>query len=103
MSDQPPPYSGSCLCGSIRYAFDVEPRALVACHCSLCRKVTGSAFGTFALVPKDHFIWTKGEDRVATFQSSDSARRLFCPECGSTLGSLSELRPTFMHVAAGTL
>jgi hypothetical protein len=88
---------------NISYAFDVEPRALVACHCSLCRKATGSAFGTFALVPKDHFVWTKGEERIASFQSSDTARRLFCRECGATLGSLSERRPTFMHVAAGTL
>lgn len=96
-------YSGSCLCGQVKYSFDVEPRALVACHCSRCRKATGSAFGTFALVPKDHFAWTAGSEHIATFASSTHARRLFCRECGTTLGSLSDHRPTFMHVAAGTL
>jgi hypothetical protein len=91
------------LCGQVKYAFSVEPRALVACHCSLCRKATGSAFGTFALVPKEHFKWTAGEERVATFSSSSEAQRLFCRECGATLGSWHDQRPMFMHVAAGTL
>lgn len=103
MSDESGRYSGSCLCGHVRYRFDGEPRALVACHCSQCRKATGSAFGTFALVLKAHFGWTAGEERVATFASSAEARRLFCRDCGSTLGSLHDQRPTFMHVAAGTL
>jgi hypothetical protein len=103
MSDDSSKYSGSCLCGRVKYAFGVEPRVLVACHCSLCRKATGSAFGTFALVPKEHFKWTAGGDRVATFSSSSEAQRLFCRECGSTLGSLHDQRPMFMHVAAGTL
>lgn len=103
MSADSPKYSGSCLCGQVKYAFDAEPRVLVACHCSLCRKATGSAFGTFALVPKEHFKWTSGEGRIAAFSSSSEAQRLFCRECGSTLGSLHDQRPQFMHVAAGTL
>jgi hypothetical protein len=103
MSDELPGYAGSCLCGRVTYRFDVEPLTLVACHCSLCRKATGSAFGTFALVPKEHFRWTAGEDRIATFSSSHEAQRLFCRECGSTLGSLHDRRPMFMHVAAGSM
>ena len=92
-------YSGSCLC----YEFDVEPQVTVTCHCSKCRKATGSAFGIWTLVAKDHFRWTGGADQMGEFGSSDHGRRLFCRQCGSTLGNLTTLRPEFMHLAAGTL
>jgi hypothetical protein len=97
------PYTGSCLCGAVRYAFDVEPRVTAACHCSLCRKATGSAFGVWTMVAKERFRWTAGESEVAEFRSSDDGRRFFCKRCGATLGNLSGRRPDFMHVAAGTL
>jgi hypothetical protein len=44
-------YAGSCVCGRVRYELDTEPKITVACHCSLCRKATGSAFATWTLVP----------------------------------------------------
>ncbi len=96
-------YAGSCLCGRVRYEFDIEPKVTVACHCSACRKATGSAFATWTLVTKDHFHWTAGEDEIAEFSSSDHGRRMFCRTCGTTLGNLTTRRPAFMHLASGTL
>lgn len=95
-------FTGSCLCGAVAYAFEGEPRVTVACHCTLCRKATGSAFGTWSLVALSHFHWQKGESELGEFRSSEHGRRLFCKHCGTTLGSLTTRRPTFMHVAAGT-
>ena len=97
------PYGGGCLCGAVRYVFDAEPRVTVACHCSSCRKATGSAFGTWTLIAKERFRFTSGEDELCEFQSSDHARRLFCKTCGTTLGNLTTRRPGFIHLAAGTL
>ncbi|HVY30873.1 MAG TPA: GFA family protein [Polyangiaceae bacterium] len=96
-------YRGGCLCGAVSYVFDAPPRVTVACHCSACRKATGSAFGTWTLVAKDHFRFTSGEQQIAEFQSSDHARRLFCKRCGTTLGNFTTRRPSFIHLAAGTL
>jgi hypothetical protein len=96
-------FSGSCLCGAVAYEFEGEPRVTVACHCAKCRKATGSAFGTWSLVPLASFRWTRGESELREFQSSDHARRLFCKCCGTSLGNLSSRRPTFMHLGAGTL
>ena len=76
---------------------------MVACHCSQCRKATGSAFGVWALVDQDAFRWTEGLEAIAEHASSDHGRRLFCKQCGATLGNLTSRRPQFMHVAAGTL
>lgn len=96
-------YGGSCVCGDVKYEFDAEPRVTVACHCSLCRKATGSAFGTWTLVPKAQFRFVSGEAQLGEYQSSDHARRLFCKRCGTTLGNFTTRRPHFIHLAAGTL
>jgi hypothetical protein len=96
-------FSGSCLCAAVRYAFDSEPRVTLACHCSRCRKATGSAFGVWALVDQDSFHWTAGTELIAEHASSDHGRRFFCKLCGATLGNLTSRRPRFMHLAAGTL
>jgi hypothetical protein len=96
-------FGGSCVCGAVTYAFDMQPKVTVACHCSACRKATGSAFGTWALVLKEGFRFTAGDEHVAEFQSSDHAQRLFCRLCGTTLGNLTSRRPRYLHLAAGTL
>jgi hypothetical protein len=97
------PFSGSCLCGSVKYTFDAEPRVTVTCHCSRCRKATGSAFATWTLVAKERFRWTHGADDISEFQSSDHAQPFFCKHCGTPLRNLSARRPEFMIVATGTL
>ena len=47
---------GSCLCGSVRY----EVRGLLEpashCHCSMCRKAHGAAFGSYARVQRNDFV-----------------------------------------------
>ena len=96
-------YSGSCLCGALRYEFEAEPLAVVNCHCGRCRKATGSTFATWLLVPLDQFHWSSGSERLRWFTSSDHARRSFCASCGSTIGNLTTRRPTLMHLAVGTL
>jgi len=96
-------YSGSCLCGALRYEFEGEPRVVVNCHCSACRKATGSTVGTWLLVPLAQFRWLSGQEQLREFASSDHARRAFCQSCGSTMGNLTTRRPSLMHLAAGTL
>ncbi|MEU6206162.1 hypothetical protein ABZ814_21570 [Micromonospora musae] len=38
--------TGHCLCGSVGYRFDVEPEAVILCHCGHCRRHSGAAFTT---------------------------------------------------------
>jgi hypothetical protein len=69
----------------------------------MCRKVTGSAFGTWTLIPDDQFRWTGATDQIGDFESSDHTRRLFCKHCGTTLGNLNNQWPKYMNLATGTL
>jgi hypothetical protein len=73
---------GSCLCGGIRFEID-KVDALTHCHCSICRKLTGAAFATYAHVAADEFRFLSGEDLIVQYESTPGSFRGFCRVCGS--------------------
>lgn len=75
--------SGSCLCGDIAFEVHGPITRLMHCHCSMCRKLHGSAFATFGVAGPETVRWLKGADSVVRYQSSDEGGRTFCPRCGS--------------------
>lgn len=78
-------HSGTCLCGDVRWRFDGPIDAMLHCHCSMCRKTHGAAFGSVITVAKDQFEWLSGEDKIVRFGSSANGVREFCPRCGSVV------------------
>jgi len=97
-------HKGSCLCGAVRYEIDAEIKQITHCHCSMCRKAHGAAFGSYGTIPRSGFRFIQGEDAVATYHSSSSVSRTFCRHCGSTLQWYSDAaHPEWMSIALGTL
>ena len=94
---------GSCLCGSIRYQINGLLSRVSHCHCSMCRKAHGAAFGTYASVQDNDFAVVSGSEDIAAYQSSPGVRRTFCRRCGSTLQFISDKRPGSFSLALGTL
>lgn len=76
---------GSCLCGDIAFEVDGDFVMPHACHCTICRKSHGIAYGAYALVDAAHFRYTRGGELVKSYRSSPNAQRRFCPRCGSKL------------------
>ncbi len=75
---------GSCLCRGIKISVTGElEHAPEACHCSQCRKQSGS-FLTAVNVRKSALA-IEGQDLVGWYPSSDKVDRGFCTRCGSTL------------------
>lgn len=75
---------GSCLCGTVRFLLDeAEILMMNNCHCSKCRKATGSAFGSFIFLSAKDFTWLSGRDNILGFKSSPALERAFCKTCGS--------------------
>ena len=72
---------GKCLCGSITIHCTNEPVKTVNCHCTMCRKVSGAAYSTFAMFLKNH-VRVMGNSETH-FSSSTLATRSFCSKCGS--------------------
>ncbi|MBT2187812.1 GFA family protein [Sphingobium nicotianae] len=81
------PQSGGCQCGAIRYELREAPFGVWACHCNLCRKQSGSAFGLSMGVGLDTLVFTQGEPATwtRTAESGHVLDCLFCPDCGSRL------------------
>ncbi len=73
--------TGSCLCGQVTFRTDATLRPVIACHCVQCRKTSGHHVAATS-APRDS-VRVTGE--VRWFRSSDTARRGFCPTCGSNL------------------
>jgi hypothetical protein len=73
-------HEGGCACGAFRFRAKGRPIRVGMCHCITCRRVHGSAFGAYAIYPRDA-VALRGD--LATWRSSDEGRRHFCPACGS--------------------
>ena len=79
--------TGSCLCGSVKIQVSDSFGFVGYCHCSECRKWSGSAFGTGALVSPEGFSIVSGEELVSYYNSSEQTVLGFCSNCGSSLFS----------------
>ena len=93
--------AGKCLCGAVRYAVADKFVYAANCHCSNCRRATGSAFKPFAGIERYKLGITKGEDNVMIF-GDENGNDTRCKVCGAFLYSVVR-DGTFVHVAMGTL
>ena len=79
---------GSCLCGGIRFEFIKPAGPFELCHCTRCRKVTGSAFFSGLYVLLEDFRLVEGHELIATYEAPilrepPAYRASFCSRCGS--------------------
>ena len=93
---------GSCLCGLVRFELRGPAQFINHCHCSMCRKVHGSAFGSFLHADGRFFRWVSGESVIRNYQSSPENFRAFCSVCGSNVPVLED-EGTHVIIPAGTL
>ena len=77
-----PRATGSCLCGTIRFAVHGPLRPIVVCHCMMCQRAGGAASVTTECLPGDFEILS---GRPKWYRSSPNSRRGFCAKCGSLL------------------
>ena len=82
---------GTCLCGTVTYRITGRILSFQYCHCSRCRKFTGSAHAANVFTALDGLEWVQGEDSVGTFvlDASPKYGTAFCKNCGSSLPSVS--------------
>lgn len=82
---------GSCLCGSVAFEVDMPFEHFVHCHCSRCRKATGTAHATNAIVGAVAVRWLRGQELVTRYDlpQARSFATAFCRQCGSPLPHLT--------------
>ncbi len=84
-------FSGGCLCGAIRYDCQAEPVMAGHCHCSVCRKLSGTGHCSMLAVPSDSVTFS-GAPRYHqyTADSGNEVKRGFCCDCGSPIVAHNE-------------
>jgi hypothetical protein len=93
--------AGKCFCGAVRYEVDDEFVYAMNCHCSNCRRTTGSAFKPIAGIEREKLRLTAGGYKLLVFGDADG-NDTHCAQCGSLLFSVVRAG-AFVHVAMGTL
>ena len=94
--------SGSCLCGRVKISVTDRFSYFGSCHCSQCRKFSGSAFSVVAGIPYEDFEVVSGESDIRYYVKSETGTLAFCVNCGSSLfGKRSDIK--MIHVRAGIL
>lgn len=96
---------GGCNCGAVRYRIDGAPLGVGACHCTRCRRQSGSAYSV-NLIVSPSTMTVEGE--LSVFQDDDTVSgspvyREFCGTCGSPIRSVLGANPSIVAVKAGTL
>jgi hypothetical protein len=97
--------TGGCLCGAVRFEYSGSMEAAAYCHCSDCRRVTGSAFNVSLPMLLTQFRIVRGAPRgyARMADSGNTLTRYFCSECGSPLFTSSPVHPDRVYVKGGAL
>ena len=83
-------HQAQCLCGSVRWQYSGKPEWGHHCHCTMCRKAHGAAFGSYYGVDAKNFQWLGDTDTISHYRSSDTLTRDFCHQCGSVVPVYSD-------------
>jgi hypothetical protein len=95
--------SGGCLCGAVRYTVNGEAQRFYHCHCSRCRKASGTGHASNLFV-QGTLTWNSGEELIRTFKLPEAARfaNSFCEVCGSRMPRFIE-KVGMVFIPAGSL
>ena len=96
-------YSGKCLCGNVEIKIDGKITDIIHCHCSLCRKNSGTAFATNGFVNAEDFEVVAGRESLSSFSFKPGRYRHFCAKCGSPVYSSNEDDPSRVRVRLGII
>ncbi|CAN7304593.1 GFA family protein [Pararhizobium sp. LjRoot238] len=102
MPETPSVLTGKCMCGAVEYAVDDAFEYSMNCHCSNCRRTTGSAFKPFAGIRRERLRVVKGHGAGLIYGNCDDAHDVHCGTCGSLVYSVVR-EGAYVHVAMGTL
>ena len=96
-----PRHAGSCLCGAVSFEVHGEFERFFLCHCSRCRKDTGSAHAANLFSSTARLDWRSGQDKLRSFHLPGTRHvRSFCSACGSAMPTVAK---DFIVVPAGCL
>jgi len=83
--------NGSCLCGKVKIQIPDDFEYMGYCHCSDCRKFSGSDYASVGGLDSSKVEFISGESNVTYFSKTVETDLAFCSLCGSSLFSKKNL------------
>lgn len=96
-------YQGSCLCGKVKITITDKITDIIHCHCSLCRKSSGTAYATNGFVETSQFNIIEGEQDISFFEVKPGKKRHFCRICASPIYSSNNENTSRIRLRLGIL
>jgi len=96
--------TATCACGQASITVNAPPAMHGVCHCTSCKRRTGSAFGISAYFDKAAVVTYKGETSIYAFHHASQRHdqeRHFCALCGTTLYWFVSTLPETIGIAGG--
>ena len=96
--------TATCACGQTSITVDALPTMHGVCHCTNCKRRTGSAFGISAYFDRSAVVGFTGETNVYAFHHApqdQDQKRHFCAVCGTTLFWFVSALPEKIGIAGG--
>lgn len=93
-----------CACGQLSITVNATPTLHGVCHCTNCKRRTGSAFGISAYFERSAVVNQHGKSAVYAFDHTvlnHKQERHFCTECGTTLFWFVSSMPEKIGIAGG--
>ncbi|MEP4547392.1 MAG: GFA family protein [Saccharospirillum sp.] len=96
-------YHGSCLCGAIKVELNGAIEDIIHCHCSLCRKNSGTAYATNGFINTSEFRVIDPENNLGAYSFKPGKNRHFCKVCASPIYSSNADDPSRLRIRLGIL
>ncbi len=96
-------YQGSCLCGAVTLEVHGKIDSIIHCHCSKCRKSSGTAYATNGFVDTSDVSIKMGQESIAYYETSPGKKRHFCKVCASPIFSSNQEVPDKLRLRLGIL
>lgn len=94
--------AGGCRCDvhPVRFEYTARPVETHYCLCTDCTDCSGGAVALIAVVERDSFTVTAGQNKLRTLDTKPTCHRKFCGECGCHMYLEVEAFPelTLVHV-----
>jgi hypothetical protein len=95
--------SGGCLCGKVSFELINDFMQFHLCHCTECRKITGSAHASNLFANPKNINWLRGVDNIKRYDyPNGDLTTAFCADCGSCVPYLTK-NGKWLVVPAGSL
>jgi len=92
----------SCACGKVAFEIHGAIHSARYCHCTTCRKFSGTASAAWGLAQAIDVTMLRGEANISRFDSGGGLRA-FCSSCGAALWYEPAQLPEYRGIPLGVI